>query len=339
MNTVHKIIEIYLHDNHSYEELLQWEEQIALFIINYTKGNYLSVFDPGIATVSESGLSCYLPYEFIFNYKGNDYFFAYGIDELSKDDMIGLLGEAGFTQDYCSIIPSLLSDIKKIELINNWKGDRICSNIEMFMKDDDSTLKWYNPPCLNAQKVLSESISIGSNKHEINTLQVLESIADKYNDEKYLQWRKGVLSFIYDYVKEKPITLIEPDRKKERSITFLKSNKEKGAINRYTPTIERIKYCGERMLSGYIESGISIHLLSDLLNNDVAFASGKIAIIPSLLNEYQRTMLFVYWDIDKVYNGIEMFMMGNEGKSFKWYNPKIENSSELFNSYFDNVSD
>ncbi|MDR1160906.1 MAG: hypothetical protein LBK45_01065 [Tannerellaceae bacterium] len=324
-NIVHKIIEIYLHDTHSYEEFLQWEEQIALFMINYTKGNYLSVFDPGTATVSESALSSYLPYEFIFNYQGNDCFFAYGIDELSKDDMTGLLGEAGFTQDLCSIIPSLLSDIKKIELINNWKGDRICSHIEMFMKDEDSTLKWYNPPCLNAQKLLSESISIGSNKHEINTRQVLESIAGKCNDEKYLQWRKGVLSFIYDYIKEKPITLIEPGKKR-------------GAIDSYTPTIERIKRSGKKMLSGYIERGINISLLSDLLN-DAAFASGKIAIIPSLLNEHQRTMLFVYWDIDKVYNGIEMFMMGHEGKSFKWYNPEIENSSELFNSYFDNVPD
>jgi hypothetical protein len=92
------------------------------------------------------------------------------------------------------------------------------------------------------------------------------------------------------------------------------------------------------MLLGCIEKGISIDLLSDLLN-DIEFASGKIAIIPSLLNEHQRMMLFVYWDIDKVYNGIEMFMMDNEGKSFKWYNPKIENPSEIFNSYFNNVSD
>jgi hypothetical protein len=212
---IHKIIESYLHDDCSYEELLQWEEQIALFLTNYTKGKYLSVFD----AITNDDLLSYFPFEFIFKYKGNDYFFAYGIDGLSKDSIIGLLRETGFVQEYCSIIPSLLSDIKKIELINKWKGDRICSNIEMFTQGEDGlSFKWYNPQCLNAQKVLSESINISSNKHEINTFQVLESIANNYDGKKYLQWKNNILSFMYDYVKEKSIVFFEPDKKKEQSL-------------------------------------------------------------------------------------------------------------------------
>ena len=47
-------------------------------------------------------------------------------------------------------------------------------------------------------------------------------------------------------------------------------------------------------------------------------------------------MLFNYWGMDKVSIGLEMFMMDNEGKSFKWYNPSCENSYELFDSCFGN---
>ena len=313
----YKVVECNMVDC-SYKEIVQWKEQLSLFIVNYAGKKCISVFDP----VSESDLKDYLPHEFIFKYNSKDYFFAYGMD-ITPDDVNGILSSMGFVQEYCAFIPSLLSDAEKIELVGRWDGDRACSNIEIFTKGNDGeTFKWYNPSYSDAEKILSEQLDIDSSKLEIKTRQVLESAVDKNDNEKYDQWKNRVLSFIYDYIKGKSITFIEPDHKKRK-------------LSHYVSKIKKVKDCSKKMYVGYLEDGIAIDALSHIIN-DSAFRYGKIALIPSFLSEFNLMMLFNYWGMDKVSIGLEMFMMDNEGKSFKWYNPSCENSYELFDSCFGN---
>lgn len=298
-----------------------WTENQISFIYSYIEDKDIMLFD-GVPD-RDNIFDIDFPAGSWIRHCDCKYYFVSGNDHFSKQKLREIFECREFLLGYVALIPVSLSNEEKITLIDCWNnGDKVASGVEMFvMGEDGDSLKWYNPGDKDTKVLFSKYFKDEKSGFEVNNFQLLENCFTDLPRVNVRDWKNGILSFLYKYIQKRRIAFFFPYRVKESGIS-----------ERFTEILP-FKYYGQKMFLGFLDDGMSLYQLEEILFS-WEFESGNVALVPFVPTEDEKQQLAAYWKTDKVYSGVEMFVMGKNGSSIKWYNPKAENATELFSLIF-----